>query len=82
MVYPFFYEIDHYIFCHIEFLYCLERHAYLLARPFFIAPYFEAPATKLCLVVFKLHQREPAFLFVNCTWKLNERQKLTCSVLV
>ena len=78
VVYPFFYEIDHYIFCHIEFvsiwwLSCLERHAYLLARPFFIAPYFEGPATQLCLVVFKLHQKEPTFLFVNCTWKLNER---------
>ena len=78
VVYPFFYEIDHYIFCHIEFvsiwwLSCLERHAYLLARPFFIAPYFEGPATQLCLVVFKLHRREPTFLFVNCTWKLNER---------
>ena len=78
VVYPFFYEIDHYIFCHIEFvsiwwLSCLERHACLLARPFFIAPYFEGPATQLCLVVFKL---------VNCTWKLNERLELTCSVLV
>ena len=87
VVYPFFYEIDHYIFCHIEFvsiwwLSCLERHAYLLARPFFIAPYFEGPATQLCLVVFKLHRREPTFLFVNCTWKLNERWELTCSVLV
>ena len=57
VVYPFFYEIDHYFFCHIEFvsiwwLSCWERHAYLLARPFFIAPYFEAPAqTQLCLVV-------------------------------
>ena len=78
VVYPFFYEVDHYIFCHVEFvsiwwLSCLERLAYLLARPFFIAPYLEAPATQLCLVVFKLHQREPTFLFVNCTWKLNER---------
>ena len=76
VVYPFFYEIDHFIFCHIEFvliwwLSCLERHAYLLACPFFITPYFEAPATQLCLVVFKLHQREPTFLFVNYTWKLN-----------
>ena len=78
VVYPFFYEIDHYIFCHIEFvsiwwLSCLERHACLLARPFFITPYFEGPATQLYLVVFKLYQREPTFLFVNCTWKLNER---------
>ena len=76
VVYPFFYEIDHYFFCHIEFvsiwwLSCWERHAYLLARLSLIAPYFQAPAqTQLCLVVFKLHQREPTFLLVNCTWKL------------
>ena len=78
VVYRFLYEVDHYIFCHTEFvliwwLSCLERHAYLLARPFFIAPYLKAPATQLCFVVFKLHQREPTFLFVNCSWKLNER---------
>ena len=78
VVYPPFYEIDHYYFWHIEFvsiwwLSCLKKHAYLLARPFFIAPYFEVPVTQLCLVVFKLHKREPTFLFVNCTWKLNER---------
>ena len=78
LVYPPFYEIDHYYFWHIEFvsiwwLSCLKKHAYLLARPFFIAPYFEVPATQLCLVVFKLHKKEPTFLFVNCTWKLNER---------
>ena len=79
LVYPFFHDIDHYYFWHIEFvsirwLSCLEKHAYLLARPFFIAPYFEVPATQLCLVVFKLHKSgEPTFLFVNCTWKLNER---------
>ena len=29
--------------------------------------------TAICLVVFKLHHREPTLLFVNCTWKLNER---------
>ena len=64
VVYPFFYEIDHYYFCHIEFvsiwwLSCLEKHAYLLARPFFIAPYFEVPATQLCLVVFSSTKGNP-----------------------
>ena len=59
VVYTFLYEIDHYFFCHIEFvsiwwLSCWERHAYLLVRSFFIAPYFEAPATQLRVVVFKL----------------------------
>ena len=78
VVHPFFYEGDHYIFCHVEFvsiwwLSCLERLAYLPARPFFIAPSLEAHVSQPCLVVFKLHQREPTFLFVNCTWKLNER---------
>ena len=29
--------------------------------------------TAICLVVFKLHHRKPTLLFVNCTWKLNER---------
>ena len=96
-----------------------ERHAYLLARTFFIAPYFDvdilnsasrilqgwsyyvkvnssrhehdtertqnraglwlmfllrsACYTGICLLVFKLHHREPTLSFVNCTWKLNER---------
>ena len=29
--------------------------------------------TAICVVVFKLQHREPTLLFVNCTWKLNER---------
>ena len=29
-----------------------ERHTYLLARTFFIAPYFEVPATQLYVLLF------------------------------
>ena len=37
--------------------------------------------TAICLVVFKLQNREPTLLLVNYTYKLNEREKLTFSVL-
>ena len=62
VVYPFCYEMDHHSFRHIEFvsmwsanmvtMSCLGIHAYLLARLFFIAPYFEAPTTQLYVSLF------------------------------
>ena len=47
----------------------VSPHAHVLYR----ALLRSACYTVICLVVFKLHHREPTLLFVNCTWKLNER---------
>ena len=47
----------------------VSSSAHVLYRPLLRSACY----TAICLVVFKLHHREPTLLFVNCTWKLNER---------
>ena len=77
VVYPFFYEIDHFIFCHIEFvsiwwLSCLERHALFRSAYYTALSHcFQAPPKGTHVLICKLHMeikwKVRTYLFCSCT---------------